>query len=319
VTVGQVHASDADGDAVNYAISTPGLDALFAVAADGRIEVLEALDYELQNSYSFAVTARDGIATSTATVEVNVADVNEAPVFALMEEWDSGEIVDDGSNFPVFGYGMILGQLSATDDDGDDLTYSTDGSIPWISVEADGSIVVSDEAGLWAYFETNETLSITVSVSDGFSNVIDQFILSKKTNWIDQSEIWYADSDGNSYNPVTATQLISGLQTIRNNGDQVTKLIIKGHAFTADGGGIEVGDDGEYLTVAGDDIYIGDIEVTQLLNDVTNGNSEIVLRGCFSKVTADRVEAKLDGADVFGAVRFVIGIPGTTWGFGVYQ
>lgn len=56
------------------------------------------------------------------------------------------------------------------------------------------------------------------------------------------------------------------------------------------------------------------------MDDVCDGNTVIRFRGCFTKPLADEVEDSLGGEpDVKGAIRFVIGIPWTRWGIGVYR
>jgi len=120
---------------------------------------------------------------------------------------------------------------------------------------------------------------------------------------------------GRTYTPESSFELTSTLNQIRNNGDIIKRMIIKGHGSED---GINIGGGEDYLTTAGNSIYIGGTDVTNLLKDVTDGRSAISLRGCFSYALAKRVQARLDGAKVYGAIRFVIGIPGTTIGIGVF-
>ncbi len=106
------------------------------------------------------------------------------------------------------------------------------------------------------------------------------------------------------------------MQQIKAAGDKVTLLIIKGHAS---GDGIQVGTGSDWLTCESGVIHLMDTDVTALLKSITDGSSTIRLRGCFSHALAKRMEDAGVGGHVYGAVRFVIGIPGTAWGMGVYQ
>lgn len=149
-----------------------------------------------------------------------------------------------------------------------------------MDVTDDGVVVVTNGAGLTAYFENGGDTPVTLSVtaSDGIDSVASEFILNKKGSW-------EVDAVTGRRDPIVT----------------VPKL----HRFTA--------------AVAFDDQRVGDEDVTDLLRDVTDRGTTITLRGCFSYALAKRVKARLDGAGVWGAVRFMIGIPGTTIGIGVYR
>ena len=108
------------------------------------------------------------------------------------------------------------------------------------------------------------------------------------------------------------------MEIIRDQGSQIDLLIIKGHGTEES---VDLSENGDYLTVyAG--IHFGNYgdpdyyeNVTQLMNDITDANSTISLRGCFTRPLAKKLDTALGGAPtVSGAVRFVINIPGTSWG-----
>lgn len=77
--VGQLVVSDVDqGDAHTFSLPTPHTK--FLVTSDGKVQVNAALDYEITNMYTFQAKVVDqGNEVSTATVTVNLLDVNEAP------------------------------------------------------------------------------------------------------------------------------------------------------------------------------------------------------------------------------------------------
>ena len=91
IYVGRISAVDGDGESVEYDfVHEPGVALPFAVERRrGDIKSVTTLDRESHSNYTFLVMATDdgglptGPKTSTATVHVIVADVNDnAPVFA---------------------------------------------------------------------------------------------------------------------------------------------------------------------------------------------------------------------------------------------
>lgn len=177
---------------------------------------------------------------------------------------------------------------------------------------------VNDASALIEYFQENDNLAVPVQVTDGIKAVLGEFILGIKTGFVDQSEIYIETVQGGIYQPATAAAFKADLETIRTNGHTIKLLIIKGHGSPY---GIEAQD--EMLTAPVDGgstkILLGFDDITQLLKDVTDGTSIISLRGCRTRALALRVQERLDGADVYGALMMVLGIPGTTIGIGIYH
>ena len=109
---------DQDADTVTFSIrsdspsgSTFGID-----ASTGALTVAAALDFETTASYTVSVDATDGTNTTTATVNVNVVDVNDAPVAQV-------------ASFTVYEnatHGTALGSVQFTDEDsGQTHTFTT--------------------------------------------------------------------------------------------------------------------------------------------------------------------------------------------------
>lgn len=302
---------DNDGDALTAALVSGPSSGTLEFHADGTFTYTP--DPGFVGTDSFVYEVGDGIDVKQATASLYVT--NSAPQFADID-WLSTEDLLLAAGSAIVQNGMVIGQLQAFDYDGDLLTFS--GASSYFSVDpVTGHVTVIDGEGLTAYFSASSAQSITVpvSVTDGIAVVYSEFVLSSACGWIDQSEIYVKESNGSEFTPTTADELIAVLESIRARGNQVETLIIKGHRSSQ---GIEVGDNGEYLTTAGDNIYVGNTRATDLLNDVTGAGTTISLRGCFTYDLAQRVRVCLDGAEVYGAIAFVIGIPGTTWGIGVY-
>jgi VCBS repeat-containing protein len=167
IVVGTVAASDADaGQTLTYAIVAGNDSGAFAInAATGQITVANAaLNFEGTNSFSLTVQVTDSgtpALANSATVTVNVNDVNEAPVLG-------GQTFSLNENSAA---GTVVGAVTGSDvDAGQTLTYAivagnTSGAFA-IDV-ATGQITVANAAAL--NYEANPTFALTVQVTDSGS------------------------------------------------------------------------------------------------------------------------------------------------------
>ena len=155
-----VSATDQDSDTLTYTLGGTDAASFSIVSSSGQLQTHAALDYETKNAYSVTVTVSDGSRTDSINVAINVTDVDEsrAPVFpgnratrSIRENTPSG--VNIGS--PV----------SATDADGDALTYTLSGT------DASSFSIVSNSGQLQTRapldYEIKNAYSVTVTVSDG--------------------------------------------------------------------------------------------------------------------------------------------------------
>jgi predicted extracellular nuclease len=80
--VGSINATDINGDILTYSITSGNTNGAFSInASTGQITVANraALDFETTPSFSLTVGVSDGSLTDSATVTVNLTNVNEAP------------------------------------------------------------------------------------------------------------------------------------------------------------------------------------------------------------------------------------------------
>ena len=157
---GAVSATDEDGDPLTYTLG--GIDAAsFGIlGTTGQLQTRAPLDYETQDAYSVMVMVSDGNGgTDTIGVVINVTDENDDPIFI---EGDStmrsvAENTEAGMN--------IGGAVSATDEDGDALTYRLGG------VDAGSFGIVGSSGQLQTRapldYETKNAYSVAIMVSDG--------------------------------------------------------------------------------------------------------------------------------------------------------
>ncbi|WP_340642086.1 Ig-like domain-containing protein [Photobacterium damselae] len=146
---GQLTATDVDGDNLTFKPGTNPENGQVTVNADGSWEYVPNTDFNGEDSFTVVVDDGNG-GTDTITVTVNVTPVNDAPV---------GEDVSAETQEET----AVSGQLTATDVDGDNLTFKP-GSVP-----TNGSVTVNPD-GSWEYVpnpDFNGEDSFTVVVDDG--------------------------------------------------------------------------------------------------------------------------------------------------------
>ena len=155
-----VVATDEDDDPLTYGLEGPDAGAFGVVGTTGQLQTRAPLDYETRNAYSVVVIVSDGRGgADTIGVAINVTDENEDPIFI---EGDSttrsvAENTDAGMN--------IGGPVSATDEDGDPLTYTLGG----VDAAAFGIVGTTGQLQTRAEldYETKDAYSVTLLVSDG--------------------------------------------------------------------------------------------------------------------------------------------------------
>jgi VCBS repeat-containing protein len=164
---GQVVAVDPDGDPLTYAV-VGTLPAGVTFGPDGTwafdpttLKEYQELDDGDSLTISFQYNATDGTNLSnTATVTIDVAGVNDAPIA-------QGDVVTTNEDTP------ITGQVVATDvDKNDTLTYSLASALPaGVTFNAATGTWAFDPTGIKEYQELNvgqtKTISFDYKVNDG--------------------------------------------------------------------------------------------------------------------------------------------------------
>ena len=150
-----VAASDADGDSLTYTVvSQPAHGALSLDAATGAFTYTPEADFS--GSDAFVFTVSDGWASSPpATVALTVTGVNDPP---------AAQAASLATNEDT----SLAGSLSATDPDGDSLTFAVSGQ------PAHGALSLDAATGAFTYtpdadFSGADTFSFTVSDGEAVS------------------------------------------------------------------------------------------------------------------------------------------------------
>jgi len=321
LAIGNVSASDGDGDSLRYSITAGNGDGKFAIdAATGAIRYVgPGEDHEsAPQSFSLTVEASDGTLTGTASVTVNVADVNEPPVFTSPDTFSVNEAFapattpagiaaadpDPGAT-PIYTIGTVV---AADPDAGHEVQYSIEGGADAAAVYIDpdtGELAFSTAA---PDYETKTTYSFTVKAvggSDG-SDAIESF-----------QDITVNVLDVNEYSPVFNSANFDRLQLEYLADGGVTLYIAPGsgptyqviNRFTAtDGDGsavlvfTEVGGDTQLLDLAEDGSFTyagpgyddGDtISVTLQVSDGANSDQatlSIAVKGAIPAHDSDTPE-----------------------------
>ena len=161
--VATINATDADvGDTVTYSIS--GADAaLFSInTSTGVLAFLSAPTFGADNVYDLTVSATDTVNTTTQAIQVNVQNVNDAPVFT------------SSATLSIAENSTTVGTITTTDADGDTVTYSITGGddSSWFSINASTgvlSFVTAPDVERPSDLNLDNTYNLTVEASDGFS------------------------------------------------------------------------------------------------------------------------------------------------------
>ena len=244
---GKVAASDVDGDTLTFAKGSNPANGTVTVDDKGNWTYTPNKDYN--GSDSFTITVSDGKGgTATATVDIGVTPVNDPPKF---EDPTSGNPNID----PATGHYKattdedkpVSGKVSATDVDGDTLTFAK-GSNP-----ANGTVTV-DAQGNWTYTpnkDYNGSDSFTITVSDGkggtatatvdigITPINDAPIVTQATATVSEEGLLGASADNNgstSTNDTTNAREASGHITVNDVDNSQLTLTLSGPSGLSSGG-----------------------------------------------------------------------------------
>ena len=176
----QASATDVNGDGLVYSLSGPDAQLMEIDDLSGRIRFKQSPDYESGKTvYEVTVVASDGDLTASQDVTVNVNNVNESPDF----DHDS-VFLQQNENIDTT---QVIWNASATDADGDDVTYSLGGNDA-------GAFDIDENTGVVTFAESPDyesgvtSYDFTITASDGsltdeqavtvqINNVVEQYTL----------------------------------------------------------------------------------------------------------------------------------------------
>lgn len=158
--VGDLSIDDSDNPdfTANVTYTLSGVDAASFEVVNGQLKLKSSVsaDFETKNTYSVTVTATDDANHETSvTYTLQVTDANDSPTNIAL----SGNSIDENSA------GMTVGILTTSDvDPGDSHTYTLSGTDASSFEVVNGQLKL--KTGVTANYETNSTLTVTVTATD---------------------------------------------------------------------------------------------------------------------------------------------------------
>lgn len=176
-----------DTGTITWTIGGADAAAFTIDAATGEVRFVASPDFEADASYTFTITATDsGGLTDTETVTVTVTDVaeNAAPVLTsgATAEVEEGVATSE-----------VVYAATATDADGDELTYSLSGA------DAD-AFEIDEETGEVRFvaspdFEEQDSYTFTVTVTDEAGATDTQEVTISVTDADDEAPVFSSDAE----------------------------------------------------------------------------------------------------------------------------
>ena len=234
-TVTTVTATDADGDAVTFAI-TGGADAAkFAIdATTGALTFVAAPDFEsptdagANNVYDVEVTASDGVHNDTQSIAVTVTNQNDnAPVITSNGGGATASV-------SIAENTTAVTDVNATDADNDTLTYSISGGADSALFQIDAttgvlSFIAAPDFEAPTDAGANNIYDVEVSASDGLHSDT-QSLAVTVTNVNDNAPVITSNGGGASANISIAenTTAVTDVNATDADGDTLTYSIVGG-------------------------------------------------------------------------------------------
>jgi hypothetical protein len=210
--IGTVTATDAEGDDVTFIISGDEL----TITSAGVLTFTSAPDYETKTSYTASVTVSDGTNTETQAISVNVTNVNDvAPEFTSEATFSAAENQ------------TAIGTVTATDAEGDDVTFIISGDE--LTITSAGVLTFTSAPD----YETKTSYTASVTVSDG-TNTETQAISVNVTNVNDVAPEFTSEATFSAAENQTAIGTVTATDA---EGDDVT-FIISGDELTITSAGV---------------------------------------------------------------------------------
>jgi hypothetical protein len=270
-------ASDIDGDILSYLIdSEPSHGSLMLSGITATY--VPNINYFGEDSFVFYVN--DGQTSSNlATINLFVSGVNDAPYLYA---------IDNAS----IGYGEVFSYtLQAEDADGDDLIYTATAS--------GGNAIINIDENILTVMpeESNVTLEITITVSDGNTTHSTSFLLT-----VLQQETTCVDSNNDGW--------CDHFPTLTLNGETVLLLnVAPGAEYTDMGAGCsdtEEGDISALVEVSGDIVNLAVPDVYQIYFNCSDGDTNAAQTLIRTVVVVD-IALFDDNGDGFDDISFMAG------------
>jgi len=262
-------ATDVDGDALTYVIASAAKNGTAVVNKDGSYTYTPNANFHGEDSFTYTVT--DGIETITKTATITVASVNDLPVSTDTAITATEDTVAEGQ------------LATATDADGDDLTYALKDNAAngKVTVNADGSYSYTPNT------DFNGEDSFTYTIDDGQGGVITQ-TATVNVAAVNDAPVSEDSVVGVAQNIVDTGKLAEATDV---DGDDLTYALKEG----ATNGTVTVNADGSYSYTPNTD-FKGEDSFTYTVDD---GNGGIITKTANVKVSALDQKSNFELQEVF--------------------
>jgi len=184
--VGTVRGSDFPKDPLSYVIVTGNESKLFAIdPSTGAVTVSGVLDYETSVRHVLTVVVMDAAHSVTATVTVNVSNINDVAPAAI----------DAFSTIPeTAAVGAVVARMSGSDIDGDSLSYqiTAGNGAGFFGINQTSGVVTLTRA---MDYRTPRLHELTIGVSDGLHTTNAQLIVAVVSSSVNS----FDDDDGSIF------------------------------------------------------------------------------------------------------------------------
>ena len=159
-------ALDPEGGTITFTLSGEGSEN-FSVDANGNISLQTELDYETTTSYALTLTASDGVNDTLFEISFSVIDIDEPAI--LTASTSATSFAEDSLT------GINIGTASATDPEGQTVTFSLSGTgSENFSVDSAGNISLVNALD----YETATSYTLALNASDGVNTTSSELIIT---------------------------------------------------------------------------------------------------------------------------------------------
>ncbi|CUS40747.1 T1SS secreted agglutinin RTX [hydrothermal vent metagenome] len=156
-----LNATDIDGDTINWSVGLAAANGVATVSGTGLSQVVSyAPNADFNGTDSFVVSITDGLLTDTITVNVTVNATNDAPTI-------TSDAVTTATEDEAYSY-----SATATDIDGDTLTWSLTQSPEGMTIDANSGAIS------WTPANGVTSANVTVQVADAEANATQSFTVT---------------------------------------------------------------------------------------------------------------------------------------------
>ncbi len=294
---------DVDGDVLSIASVQDAQHGTVEIDVDGNVVFTPDANYSGEASFTYIVDDGKG-GTDMATATLNVASVNDGITAVVDADAVTNVVTEDVA---VGSYTGLT--LEATDADGDAISYSIEGDVPF-SIDANGRVVTNSVLD----FETTESysLNVTATSADGTSSTntfsIDVTDIEENTeilgNWrsetltgTDGNEVIYGESGNDVINAGGGNDVLiggDGYDTLNGGEGNDTFVQNAGDDYDTFNGGAGV-DTVVRGSGDGDVGLYGDFGAANSIETIDAGGNDVV--GDYRSQTLDFSGTNLENVD----------------------